>query len=204
VVEGEIIMSNEQNIPSGMYACSLVTDDDGIARFPITVDAQGVLAVEMTLWLYAKGSEQPFTQIKKMECIDAAQPSRGGTETKPYGFMALSLRNLGAQDDGSIDDAVALGLESEDGVMIFPGVPRPAMAEVSYKAGRAGGSFMNVKILPFREVTDDARAKAIEAARARKAANKPQVTPFGPSAGRGVGITPPPTKGNPFAPRTAG
>jgi hypothetical protein len=75
--------------------------------------------------------------------------------------------------------------------MVFPGTPKVAICEISYKAGNKVGSFMNEKIMPFREVTADARAKAIEAAKQRKARTAPQATPFGAAPGRGTPVRPP-------------
>lgn len=192
-----------EQIPTGSYACALVTDADGFVRFPIVSGNNGELSIEVRLYLFAKGVEQPFTETMKLECIDAEQAPRGNTDTTPYEFMALALKALGA-DPASIDDAVINGLASNDGYMIFPGTPRAATADVSYKAGNKGGSFMNMKIMPLREVTDDARSKAIEAARARKARNAPTPSPFTPPPGRGAVVAPPGAKPNPFAPRAAG
>lgn len=186
-------MSNNE-IPSGSYACTLSPDEDGIVRFPIVPGrGDGALSIKIKLDLWAKGAEQPFAQVESEQCIDADAPARGtGTETTPYGFMVLTLKALGAESDAVIDDAVINGLGSEDQCMVFPGTPRHATAEVGYKAGSKGGAFMNVKVYPIREVTDDARAKAIAAAKARAAANKPAPSPFGPApAGRGVGVRPP-------------
>jgi hypothetical protein len=184
-------MSNE-NIPSGAYTCTLVPAEDGAYRYPIVPGRQGDLCVELKLYLWAKNAEQPFAEIKSEQCIDAAAPARAtSTDKTPYDFMLMSLRALGAPSDQDIDAAVINGLASEEREMAFPGMPKAATCEIAYKAGNLGGSFMNEKIKPLREVTDDARSRAIEAAKARKARTAPAASPFASAPGRGTPIAPP-------------
>jgi hypothetical protein len=100
---------------------------------------------------------------------------------------------LGAEPN-AIDDAVINGLESTDQRMVFPGKPKVATVEVSYKAGNKGGSFMNLKVSAKREVTDEGKARAVEAAKARRAANKPAPNAFAPRGPAGSPIAPPPRR----------
>jgi hypothetical protein len=182
---------SEQNIPTGQYACVLVTDHEGISRSPIVPGNQGELSAELHLYLFAKGSETPFAEVTKLVCIDADRPPNANTTTTPYEFTLIEMRALGAVDDGAVDDAVINALASHDQMLVFPGTPKQATCEVAYKAGSRGtGSFINLKITALKEVTDDARARAIEAAKARKARSAPQATPFG-NGGRGAPVTPP-------------
>jgi len=180
------------DIPAGSYPCSLHVDDDGICRIPIENDSQGILSIKLKIWLYADDqAESPFDSVEKFECIDATAPARGATETTPYDFMSLALRNLGAESEAAVDDAVILGIESEDQMVVFPGSPKLAMAKIQYKAGQRGGSFQNVSIMPYLKVTDEAKTKAAEAIRARRAKNAPQPSPFATPPARGQAQRPP-------------
>lgn len=184
--------TNQSDIPAGKYDCWIIVpqDGDGIPRHDITTDRTGALAIDVPLAVAAVGSDSPFASVSKEMCIDAEQPARGGVETTPYGFMVLELSALGA-DLSAIDDAVINGLSSDDQKMIFPGRPKVATVEVSYKAGNKGGSFMNLRVSAKREVTDENKARAIEAAKARRAANKPQGNPFAPRSPAGAPVAPP-------------
>lgn len=185
-------MSSDQSIPSGSYICTLAPDADGFVRFPIVPGrGDGALSIKIKLDLWTKGAEEPFASVESEQCIDADSPARGGTETTPYGFMLMTLRALGAESDAVIDEAVINGLGSDGQEVVFPGTPRHATAEISYKAGNKGGSFINVKVYAVREVTEDARSKALAAAKARSAANKPAPNPFSAPAVRGKPIAPP-------------
>ena len=185
-------MTTQSDIPAGKYDCWIIVpqDGDGIPRHDITTDRTGALAIDVPLAVAAVGSDTPFASVSKEMCIDAEQPARGGVETTPYGFMVLELSALGA-DPGAIDDAVINGLSSDDQKMIFPGRPKVATIEISYKAGNKGGSFMNMRVSAKREVTDDAKSRAIEAAKARRAANRPQANPFAPRQSAGAPVAPP-------------
>lgn len=201
-------MSEHNEIPAGAYDCWATTDGEGRAVFPISADKEGWAQIKITVALavkgQAEGQEEAFTSTDVNQTIDPDAPARGGVETTPHEFTIGCLLALGAESREAIAEAFAAGIMSAEQVVIVPGVGAPgkkADAKVHYKAGRAGGSFMNVSIFPRRDVPIDARAALAEkfkragGAAAGKAATPPAFIP----PNRGTAIAPPAP--NSFAPR---
>lgn len=210
---------NESTIPAGKYDGWATPGPNGEPpAFPITADKDGWPQIKISLAVCEKGAEAPFDGFDSYQGIDPDQPSNipasadNPTPKTPYEFTIDALMALGAESREAAEAAILKGVQSKEQAVIVPGVGWPKRCDlaVKYKAGRNGGSFMNVGIYSKREIPQEKRndLAARLAARSRGPARGTPIAPppavrTPPGAARPTPIAPPRAPAPPSAQASA-